>query len=65
MLFATNSLAISGIRVLKEMGLKIPHDISILTFDDRDLFELYSPSISVISQPVRKLANQLIEGTLN
>lgn len=65
LLFATNSLAISGIRVLKEMGLKIPDDISILTFDDRDLFELYSPSISVISQPVRKLANQLIEGTLN
>lgn len=65
LLFATNSLAITGIRVLKELSLKIPDEIAILTFDDRDLFELYSPSISVISQPVRKLANELIKGTLN
>ena len=65
LLFATNSLAIAGIRVLKELDLKIPDDISILTFDDRDFFELYSPSISVISQPVRQLANELIRGTLS
>lgn len=64
LLFATNSLAITGIRVLKDMALKIPDDISVITFDDRDLFELYSPSISVVSQPVRKLANELIRGTL-
>ncbi|TBW28028.1 LacI family DNA-binding transcriptional regulator [Gramella sp. KN1008] len=65
LLFATNSLAITGLKLLKEMGLKIPEDISVLTFDDRDLFELYSPPISVISQPVSHLANELIEGTLN
>lgn len=64
-LFATNSLAISGLKVLKTLGKRIPDDISVLTFDDRDLFELYSPSISVISQPVSKLAGELIKGTLN
>ncbi|MFD1096497.1 LacI family DNA-binding transcriptional regulator [Salegentibacter chungangensis] len=65
LLFATNSLAISGLKVLKEESLRIPDDVSVLTFDDRDLFELYSPSISVISQPVSELANELIKGTLN
>ncbi|MCG9971867.1 LacI family DNA-binding transcriptional regulator [Christiangramia crocea] len=65
LLFATNSLAISGLKTLKEMSLKIPEDVSVLTFDDRDLFELYSPPISVISQPVSQLANELIKGTLN
>ncbi len=64
LLFATNGLAISGLKVLKEESLNIPKDISVITFDDRDLFELYSPSISVISQPVSKLANELIKGTL-
>lgn len=65
LLFATNSLAIRGLKVLKEKSLKIPEDIGVLTFDDRDLFELYSPSISVVSQPVPELANELINGTLN
>ncbi|SDS06029.1 LacI family DNA-binding transcriptional regulator [Gramella sp. MAR_2010_147] len=65
LLFATNSLAISGLKVLKEESLNIPKDVSVITFDDRDLFELYSPSISVVSQPVSKLADELIKGTLN
>lgn len=64
-LFATNSLAISGLKVLKNKGKQIPEEVSVLTFDDRDLFELYSPSISVVSQPVSKLAGELIKGTLN
>lgn len=63
-LFSTNSLAITGLRVLREMGKKLPEEIGVITFDDRDLFELHSPAISVISQPVSDLAKELIKGTL-
>jgi len=63
-LFATNNLAIAGLRVLKSTTLKIPQDLGIISFDDRDIFELYSPSISVIAQPVPELASELIKGTL-
>ncbi|MEH6407960.1 MAG: LacI family DNA-binding transcriptional regulator [Leeuwenhoekiella sp.] len=63
-LFASNGLAICGLRVLKELNIKIPDEIAVVTFDDRDLFELYTPSISVFAQPVSQLANALIEGTL-
>lgn len=64
-LFSTNSLAITGLRVLREMGKKLPEEIGVITFDDRDLFELHSPPISVISQPVSDLAKELIKGTLS
>lgn len=63
-LFATNNLAISGLRVMKEKAIKIPEDISLISFDERDVFELYSPPISVLSQPVPELAYELIIGTL-
>lgn len=63
-LFATNNLAISGLRVIKSKSLKIPEDIAIISFDDRDIFELFTPPISVIAQPVPELANELIKGTL-
>lgn len=63
-LFATNGLAINGLKVLKELDFNIPEDLAIITFDDRDLFELHTPSITVLSQPVAALAHELIKGTL-
>ena len=63
-IFASNNLAVNGLRVIKKTILKIPEDMGIISFDDRDVFELYSPSISVIAQPVHQLASELIKGTL-
>ena len=63
-LFSTNSLAITGLKVLKRKNLEIPLDIGVITFDDRDLFELHSPSITVMAQPISLLANEVINGTL-
>lgn len=59
-LFATNYLGISGLKAIKELDLKIPTDIAIVAFDDHDLFELHTPPISSISQPVEEISNQLI-----
>lgn len=64
LLFATNSLAISGLRVIKTTSIKIPEDLGIISFDDRDIFELFFPPISVVAQPVPELADELIKGTL-
>ena len=63
-LFATNSLAIIGLKVLKKKNIKIPSEMGILTFEDRDLFEHHSPSISVLRQPIAELAGELINKTL-
>lgn len=63
-LFATNNLAINGLRVIRDVNLKIPEDLAIISFDERDVFELYSPPISVIAQPISELAEELINGTL-
>lgn len=63
-LFATNNLAINGLRVIREKHIKIPEDLAIISFDERDVFELYSPPISVIAQPISDLAEELINGTL-
>ncbi|MBT0812892.1 LacI family DNA-binding transcriptional regulator [Litoribacter ruber] len=63
-LFATNSLAIAGLRVLRKKSIQVPEQLGVATFDDRELFELHTPSISVVSQPVADLAKELIKGTL-
>lgn len=58
--FATNYLGVSGLRAIKELGLKIPEHIAVLVFDDNDLFELHTPSISSIAQPIKEISDKVI-----
>jgi LacI family transcriptional regulator len=63
--FATNYLALSGIKAINELGLNVPGDISIIAFDDHDVFNIYNPSISAVSQPLAEIAKQLFKTLLN
>ena len=42
-------------RALKELRLRIPHDVSFLTFDDYSLTSLVDPPPDVITQPVEQI----------
>ncbi|WP_069659225.1 LacI family DNA-binding transcriptional regulator [Arcticibacter eurypsychrophilus] len=59
-LFGTNYLAISGLKAIKRLGLTIPDDLAVIAFDDHDLFELSSPTITAITQPIAEIANEVI-----
>jgi len=58
--FATNYLGVSGLQAIKNLNKKIPSDIGVVSFDDHELFRLYSPSITAIVQPIEEIAQQLI-----
>lgn len=59
--FATNYLGIAGLESCTRLKLKIPADLSVITFDDDDLFRLYPPGITTIQQPVSEIAKTAIE----
>ncbi|WP_443936473.1 LacI family DNA-binding transcriptional regulator [Pedobacter sp. MW01-1-1] len=59
-LFATNYLALSGLRALKEMGKTINDELSVIAYDDHEAFELHTPSISVVQQPLEEIAEAVI-----
>lgn len=63
--FATNYLCVSGLRSIKRLGLDIPGDIGVVSFDDHELFELYSPSLTAVAQPLEQLAQSTIDILLN
>ncbi len=51
-MIATNDFTTLGImRAAKEIGLKIPRDLSVIGFDDLEWMSIYSPPITTISQP--------------
>ena len=59
-IFSTNYLGISGLRAIKNLGLSIPNDLAVISFDDHILFDLYSPTITSIAQPIEEMSAQLI-----
>jgi len=63
--FSTNYLALSGIEAIRQLGLRVAEDIGIIVFDDNTNFELFSPSISAVAQPVKQIGEQVTQIMLN
>lgn len=55
-LFAMAGTAAAGaFRALRELGLQIPGDVSLLTFDNYSWMSLVTPALDVIEQPVEEM----------
>lgn len=59
--FATNYLGIGGLKALQALNWRIPDRVGVLSFDDHDIYKLYSPSITAINQPIQEIAQRGIE----
>ncbi|GHE23776.1 LacI family DNA-binding transcriptional regulator [Sphingobacterium griseoflavum] len=57
-LFATNYLAVNGLKALKAHHAKLP---KMVAFDEHTLFKLHDPSITVVSQNIEELTRALIQ----
>jgi len=56
-LFSTNYLAISGLKAAKKFNFTMP---AVIAFDDHTVFKLVEPAITVVSQPIKDIAENLI-----
>ena len=65
LIFATNYLGINGLKVIHSLYPKQPSGLGIVAFDNHDLFELHTPSITTIAQPVNEIANTAIQLLIN
>ncbi|MCD8738985.1 substrate-binding domain-containing protein [Mucilaginibacter roseus] len=59
-LFGTNRDATYGIKIMHSLGIRIPEDIAVISFDDSDAFELHSPPITTVAQPIEDMAEHII-----
>jgi LacI family transcriptional regulator len=58
---ANNFIAFGAVRALREAGLSIPEDMSIVVFDDLPPGWVLDPSLTVISQPAYEIGRQAAE----
>lgn len=59
--FTTSKLGIMGIETIHSLGLKIPDDIAVVSFDDPDAYKISQPPISAIAQPLTEIGRQSVE----
>jgi LacI family transcriptional regulator len=61
-IFSTkNTTTIYVYKCLKELGIKIPSQIALLGYDDFDLADVLDPPISVVRQPITRIATRAAE----
>lgn len=59
-IFAANyGMAIGVLMWMKNKGLHLPDDLSLVSFDDVPLFRLHEPGITAIAQPISGIANSI------
>jgi LacI family transcriptional regulator len=62
---ANDLVAIGAIAVLKRMGKRIPHDVSVIGYDNIQISELVDPPLTTISQPTYEMGKRAMEVVLN
>lgn len=55
---ASDPRAIGAIRAVKDCGLNVPDDISIVGFDDLDISSYIDPPLTTVSQPLYEMGTQ-------
>jgi LacI family transcriptional regulator len=60
-LVVTNNLmTIGAFRALRELGLRVPDDVAIVSFDDFDWADLFAPRLTTIAQPVSEIGTEAL-----
>jgi len=55
-LFVVNNiLALAAMQHFSDVGISIPDQVSIISFDDIEVFKLCSPPITAVSQPIEEM----------
>ncbi|WP_138472670.1 LacI family DNA-binding transcriptional regulator [Poseidonocella sp. HB161398] len=61
-IFATSDELVTGLyEVLREAGLAVPRDVSVVGFDDVGPLHLFAPAVTAVRQPVRDLGKRALE----
>jgi DNA-binding LacI/PurR family transcriptional regulator len=49
----SDAMAIGVLRAARELGLRVPEDLSVVGFDDIDISEYTNPPLTTVHQPIR------------
>ncbi|PVD52778.1 LacI family transcriptional regulator [Terrimonas sp.] len=63
--FASDNLAICGLKYFIEKQIRIPDDVSVMSFDEYDEFEIFYCSITHSRQPLKEMGTLAVKTLVN
>jgi LacI family transcriptional regulator len=60
LLFSTNRLAISALRYIKTIPVRVPEDLAVVGFDETDAFDFFYSPLTYIKQPLQQMGKMAI-----
>ncbi|MFJ1706451.1 LacI family DNA-binding transcriptional regulator [Kitasatospora sp. NPDC088346] len=60
----SDMMALGAIRAVRRRGLSVPHDVSVVGFDDSPLIAFTEPPLTTIRQPVEAMATAAVDALL-
>ena len=56
LIFATNTIAVNGLKQLFKLNLRVPEDMQVVCFDKSDVFDFLPVPVPYIQQPIQSIA---------
>ncbi len=58
---ASDMMALGAIRAVRERGLAVPADVSVVGFDDTELMRFTDPPLTTVHQPVSRIVDHAVD----
>jgi LacI family transcriptional regulator len=62
---ASDMMAVGALRALRQAGLRVPQDISLVSFDDIPIASATEPPLTTVRQPIGRMATLAVETLLD
>ena len=60
-LFSTSKLGLNGIECISNLGLKIPDDVALVSFDNADAYKICVSPVTVVAQPLQEIGKKAVD----
>jgi LacI family transcriptional regulator len=64
-LFATSKMGILGIECIRELGVNLPDDMSVISFDDTSAYRVSYTPITAVVQPLEQMSKEAVRILIN
>jgi alanine racemase len=58
---ASDMMALGAIRAVRQRGLRVPDDVSVVGFDDTELMRFTDPPLTTVHQPVTRIVDHAVD----
>jgi LacI family transcriptional regulator len=64
-LFATSKIGVMAIECITSLGLKIPDDVALVSFDNADAYKICVSPVTVVAQPLKEIGKMAVHILMN